>query len=53
MKLYANIDEYNLISADLKMAILQDALDKKITNIKYDVYILDDAVPCVTQRCGF
>lgn len=43
LKLYANIDEYNLISADLKMAILQDALDKKITNIKYDVYILDDA----------
>lgn len=43
LKLYANVNEDNLISADLKMAILQDALDKKITNIKYDVYILDNA----------
>lgn len=42
VKLYANIDDYDIVSADLKMAILQDALDNHFTDIKHDVYILDD-----------
>ncbi len=42
VKLYANIDDLDIISADLKMDILQDALDNHFTDIKHDVYILDD-----------
>lgn len=42
VKLYANINENDIISADLKMAFLQDVLDNRLTDIKYDVYILDD-----------
>ncbi len=43
VKLYADINEYDVISADLKMAFLQDALDNHFTDVKHDVYILDDA----------
>ncbi len=43
VRLYANIDDNDIISADLKMAVLQDALDNHFTDIKHDVYILDDA----------
>ncbi len=43
VKLYANIDEDDIISADLKMAFLQNVLDNNFTDIKHDVYILDDA----------
>lgn len=43
VRLYANIDDNDIISADLKMAVLQDALDSHFTDIKHDVYILDDA----------
>ncbi len=42
IKLYANVDEADILSADLKMSILQDALDNKLSDIKNDVYILDD-----------
>lgn len=42
IKLYSNINDEDIVSADLKMAILQDALDSKFSDIKYDVYILDD-----------
>lgn len=42
IKLYANINPTDVISADLKMAILQDALDNKFSEIKHDIYILDD-----------
>ncbi len=43
VRLYVNIDDNDIISADLKMAVLQDALDNHFTDIKHDVYILDDA----------
>ncbi len=41
IKLYADISADDVVSADLKMAILQDALDNKFTDIKHDIYILD------------
>lgn len=41
VKLYANISASDVVSADLKMAILQDTLDNKISDIKHDIYILD------------
>ncbi len=43
IKLYADIGSEDVVSADLKMAILQDALDSKFTGIRQDVYILDNA----------
>lgn len=43
VKLYANVDDDDVISADLKMAFLQDVLDNNFTDVKHDVYILDDA----------
>ncbi len=41
IKLYADVSATDVVSADLKMAILQDALDNKFTDIKHDIYILD------------
>ncbi|MCX4274832.1 MAG: ATP-binding protein [Candidatus Gastranaerophilales bacterium] len=41
IKLYADISSTDVVSADLKMAILQDALDNKFSDIKHDIYILD------------
>ncbi len=43
VKLYANVDDNDVISADLKMTFLQNVLDNNFTDVKYDVYILDDA----------
>jgi len=42
IKLYSDINDTDVISADLKMAILQDAFDNKFTDIKNDVYVLDN-----------
>lgn len=41
IKLYANINSEDVISADLRMAILQDALDNKFSDLKHDIYVLD------------
>jgi len=41
IKLYADISAEDVVSADLKMTILQDTLDNKFSDIKHDIYILD------------
>lgn len=42
IKLFANVDEDDVISADLKLAFLQTAVDEKFSNINRDIYILDN-----------